>query len=79
MNKKLKTVENGNIKEYSILLEFTSNDTNKKYIFYYDENNKQIYISYYRIEDNLYILTPIKDEEEINMCKNILEDIKNYK
>lgn len=79
MNKKLKTLENGIIKEYDILLEFTSNDTNKKYIFYYDGNKKEIFISYYRIEGDLYILTPIKNEGEINMCKNILEDIKNYK
>ncbi len=78
MNKKLKTVENGIIKEYNILLEFTSNDTNKKYVFYYNENKNEIYISYYRIDGEFYILTPIKDEEEINMCKNILEDIKNY-
>ncbi len=78
MNKKLKTVENGIIKEYNILLEFTSKDTNKKYVFYYNENKNEIYISYYRIDGEFYILTPIKDEEEINMCKNILEDIKNY-
>ena len=79
MDKKFKTVDNGNIKEYNILLEFTSNDTNKKYIFYTDESNKHIYISYYKIENDLYILTPITNQEEIDMCKNILEDIKNNK
>ena len=79
MDKKLKTVENGNIKEYNILLEFTSNDTKKNYIFYTEEGNKNISVSYYRIEDDLYILTPIKNQDEIDMCKKILEDIKNYK
>ena len=79
MNKTFKTVENGNIIEYEVLLQFTSNDTNKKYIFYTDKDNKHIYISYYQIEDDLYILKPIKNKKEIDMCKSILEDIKNYK
>ena len=34
MNKSFKTVEKGTIVEYDILLEFTSKDTNKKYIKY---------------------------------------------
>lgn len=79
MDKKFKTIENGNTKEFDILLEFTSGDTKKKYIFYTDELRKEIYISYYKVEDDLYVLTPIKNQDEIDMCRNILEDIKNYK
>ena len=71
------TIKDGKIIEYNILLEFTSNDNGKKYIFYTDELNKNIYISYYRIENDLYILEPIKNQEEIDMCMNILEDLKN--
>ena len=77
MDKRIKTVKDGKIIEYNILLEFTSNDNGKKYIFYTDELNKNIYISYYRIENDLYILEPIKNQEEIDMCMNILEDLKN--
>lgn len=79
MDKKIKTEKDGEIVEYNILLEITSNDNGKKYIFYTDESNKQIYISYYRIEDDLYILEPINNQKEVDMCMNILEDIQNYK
>lgn len=77
MGKRFKTVEKDAIVEYNILLEFTSKDTNKKYIFYTDKDNKTIYISYYRVKNDIYILTPIENQDEINMCKNILEEIKN--
>ena len=51
MNKKFKTIENDSIVEYDILLEFTSKDTNKKYVFYTDKNKKNIYISYYKTKN----------------------------
>lgn len=76
MDKKLKTVKDGTVVEYDILLEFTSNDTGKKYIFYIDELNENMCISYYRIENDLYILEPIKNKDEIDMCMSIIEDIK---
>ena len=79
MNKSFKTVEKGTIIEYDILLEFTSKDTNKKYVFYTDKKNSNIYISYYKVENDIYILTPIENQDEINMCKEILEEIKNNK
>lgn len=79
MNKSFKTVEKGTIIEYDILLEFTSKDTNKKYVFYTDKKNNNIYISYYKVENDIYILTPIENQDEINMCKEILEEIKNNK
>ena len=79
MNKSFKTVENGTMVEYDILLEFTSKDTNKKYIFYTDKKTQKIYISYYKVKDDIYILMPIKNQNEINMCKEIVEEIKNNK
>lgn len=77
MDKKLITVENGVKKTYDIILEFTANDTKKQYVFYSDGENKDIYMAYYKIENDMYILTPILDKEEKEMCKSILEDIKN--
>ena len=79
MDKKLITMENGVKKTYDIILEFTSNDTKKQYVFYNDKEKKEIYIAYYKIENNMYILSPIVNNDEIEMCKNILEDIKNSK
>ena len=77
MNKKLVTKENGVIKEYDIILEFTKEDTKKQYVFYSDRNKKEIYMAYYKIENDLYILMPIENKDEIDMCKDILEEIKN--
>ena len=77
MNKKLVTKENGVIKEYDIILEFTKEDTKKQYVFYSDVNKKEIYMAYYKIENDLYILMPIENKDEIDMCKDILEEIKN--
>lgn len=79
MDTKIKTVVDGKIKEYDILLKFTSNDTNKKYVFYTDKLQDKIFISYYTIDKDLYVLTPIKNQEEIDMCMQILNDIKDYK
>ena len=79
MKKTFKTVENNEIKEYEILLEFTSNENKKNYVFYKDKLKNEINIAYYELKDKLYILMPIIDEKEKEMCKNILEDIKNFK
>lgn len=72
-------MENGIKKTYDIILEFTSNDTKKQYVFYNDDEKKEIYVAYYKIENDMYILNPIVNNDEIEMCKNILEDIKNNK
>ena len=74
MNKQAITVENGVKKVYEILLEFTSNDTNKKYVIYHD--GEKLNAAYYEIDNDLYIIKPIESQEEIDMCKNIIEDIK---
>ena len=34
-------------------------------------------MAYYKIENDLYILMPIVNEEEIEMCKDIIEEIKS--
>lgn len=78
MDKKIKVIENGKVKQYNILLEFSSDDTNKKYIFCADTTNDKIYISYYKKKNDLYILMPIENQEEIEMCMNILKDIREY-
>lgn len=79
MEKIFKTIENNEIKEYEILLEFTSNENKKNYVFYKDKLKNEINIAYYELKDKLYILMPIIDEKEKEMCKSILEDIKNFK
>lgn len=78
MNKKFITVLNGEKKEYSIILEFTSNVTGKDYVFYYDDETKVINYAYYKIDGDMYIVEPIESEEEKIMCQNIINDIKNY-
>lgn len=84
-SKKLITVENGKKVKYDIIIEFKSNNNNKKYIAYTnnskDENgNTKVFIATYEIDENdkeLYILYPIETKLEIDMINNILEDLKN--
>ena len=40
------------------------------------DNNKDVIVSYYRIEDGLYLLEPIQGEKEQVMCMNIFNKIK---
>lgn len=84
--RKIITVKDGNILEYSVVIEFTSKDTNKKYVAYTnderDENgNTKVFLATYEIDKNnndFYILTPIETQEEIDMFNSILQDIKGY-
>ena len=77
MEKKLLTFINGEKKAYDIILEFTSNTTGKNIVFFNDENNITN-MAYYEKKDDLYNLIPIDDQNEIEMCKGMIADIKNY-
>ena len=81
MDKQLLTKVNGEIKKYDIIIDFTSNDTNKNYVFYTDNTKNEngeviIYMGSYIIEDELYVISPIKTDEEKELCNNILRDLK---
>ena len=77
MEKKLLTFINGEKKAYDIILEFTSNTTGKNIVFFNDENNITN-MAYYEKKDDLYNLIPIDDQNEIEMCKGMIANIKNY-
>jgi len=80
--KKFITIKNGNTVEYNVVIEFTSKDNNKKYVAYTndekDENgNTKVFLATYEVDTNnndLYILTPIETQEEIDMFSNLLKD-----
>lgn len=81
MDKQLLTKVNGEIKKYDIIIDFTSNDTNKNYVFYTDNTKNEkgeliIYMGSYIIEDDLYVINPIETDEEKELCNNILRDLK---
>ena len=81
MDKQLLTKVNGEIKKYDIIIDFTSNDTNKNYVFYTDNTKNEngeviIYMGSYIIEDELYVISPIETDEEKELCNNILRDLK---
>lgn len=81
MKKRFVNIENGKKVEYEILMQFTSKKTLKKYLIY--TNNKknkdgklEIFVSNYRMENNNYFLYPIENQEEIDMCNGILNDLR---
>ena len=82
MKKRFVNIENGKKVEYEILMQFTSKKTLKKYLIY--TNNKknkdcllEIFLSNYRMENNNYFLYPIENQEEIDMCNGILNDLRD--
>lgn len=82
MSKKIFNIENGQKIEYEVLMQFTSKTTSKKYLVY--TNNKrntdgklEIFVSNYIVNnDNDYILYPIEDKKDIDMCNEILKDLR---
>lgn len=64
--------------EYEILFTFESEDTNKKYIVYTNnEKDKdgmiKTYASIYEEEDNILKLSKIEDEKEWNVVEKLLD------
>jgi len=63
----------GNEKEFEILLTFENEETNKKYVYYYDSNiededEAQLYVSAYDDEGNLF---EVEDGEEAEMVEEV--------
>lgn len=72
------TDKNGKDAEYEILFTFESEETNKKYIVY--TNNEldkddmiKTYASIYEEEDKLLKLTPIEDDKEWNLVEKLID------
>ena len=75
---------NGNAVDYKILFTFECEELGKNYIAFtkdeYDELGKKIvYIAYYDPEKELNELEPVKDEEELKMAEDVLNEIINAK
>lgn len=71
----------GEEKEYDLLLTFDSDKTNKSYIVYSDGTKDQKghiieYVSSYDLNDNEHLLTPITDEDEWLMIKEIINELQ---
>ena len=41
-----------------------------------DDGKLKIFVSNYRIENNDYVLYPIENQEELDMCNEILNDLR---
>lgn len=76
----------GNLKEYDAILTYHSDEFNKDYVAYtnniYNSNNElQIYINEYILEDPEYLVKDIIDNDEYNKIKieinSILLTMKN--
>lgn len=80
MNKINALDNNGNIKEYDVILTYHSDDYNKDYIVYtdnkYNVNNElQIYINEYNKNNFECIVNKIEDKQEYNKIKTIINSI----
>ena len=62
--------DNGKELEFEILFTFESDETEKKYVLYYDpsEEEPQVYSSIYDDEGNLY---PVETPEEWDMIEEV--------
>ena len=66
--------DEGNEKEYVILLTFNSGDTGKDYVFYYDadvedeDGEFEVYVSAYDDQNNIF---PVEDEAELDMIEEV--------
>lgn len=78
--------KDGNLKEYDAILTYHSDKFNKDYVAYtdniYNSNNElQIYINEYILEDPEYLVKDIIDNDEYNKIKieinSILLTLKN--
>lgn len=78
--------KDGNLKEYDVILTYHSDEFNKDYVVYtdniYNSNNElQIYINEYILEDPECLVKDIVDNDEYNKIKiqidSILSTMKN--
>lgn len=73
-NKIVLVDELGNEKEYEVMLTFASDETQKKYVYYYDassenENDElEVYVSVFDDDNNIF---PIEDEQELAMVEEV--------
>lgn len=72
--------KDGNLKEYDAILTYHSNEFNKDYVAYtdniYNSNNElQIYINEYILEDPEYLVKDIIDNDEYNKIKTEINSI----
>ncbi len=64
--------DEGNEKEYTVLFTFESEETNKNYVLYYDENEDEpeVMTSVFDEDGNLY---PVESETEWDMIEAVFE------
>ena len=79
---KFVAIEDGVEKEYSIIMTFDSDKTNKSYIVYTDGSkdslgNLEERVSSFNIIEDKYLLSPIENEKEWNMVKIVINTIQN--
>lgn len=70
----------GNLKEYDAILTYHSDEFNKNYVVYtdniYNSNNElQIYISEYNLEESECLVKDIIDNDEYNKIKTEINSI----
>ena len=73
--------QDGEEKEYEILLTVSSSETNRDYIVYSDikENNKHeryVHADAYTIDDNGYKLNPIESDKEWDTIMSIISTVQ---
>lgn len=80
-NKFVMLDKNGNEKEFTVLLTFESEETEKNYVVYTDDSrdeqgNVQVYASIYDPNDPSKKLEPIETEKEWKIIETILDTLQ---
>ncbi len=66
--------ENGEEKEFTILLTFSSEEYEKDYVVFFEEGEDELYVSSYQQDDNEGgKLDDITDDEEWDMIEEVIE------
>lgn len=65
--------ELGNIKKYTIVAQFNKN--NKNFIIYKEENNDNLYASFYEVIEDKIKIIPIENDKDYDIVDEYLENL----
>lgn len=68
--------------EFTVIATYHDDNTNKDFIMYTDESHNEknqlnVYYGYYKEDNGVDIVTPIDNNDDMNVVKQILDEVIN--